>query len=137
MIRLPPRSTRTDTPFPYTTLFRSTAIAEPLDPQLDADVKSWFDEDCRLPRLQLLGPVRAQAHGDPAAVSRRKPHYVEMLTFLVLHPEGVTTKQIAEAFSVNKDRVRVDITMVRKWLGRNERTGQPQDRKSTRLNSSH
>src|SRR3546814_16502074 len=24
MIRLPPRSTRTDTPFPYTTLFRST-----------------------------------------------------------------------------------------------------------------
>src|SRR3546814_19621180 len=65
----------------------TTAIAEPLDPQLDADVKSWFDEDCRLPRLQLLGPVRAQAHGDPAAVSRRKPHYVEMPTFLVLHPE--------------------------------------------------
>ncbi|WP_067430757.1 LysM peptidoglycan-binding domain-containing protein [Nocardioides jensenii] len=100
-------------------------IAEPLDPELDADVKAWFDDDCRLPRLHLLGPVRAQAHGDPAAVSRRKPHYVEMLAFLALHPEGVTTKQIAEAFSVNKDRVRVDITMVRKWLGRNERTGQP------------
>src|SRR3546814_5175011 len=28
MIRRPPRSTRTDTPFPYTTLFRS--VAEPL-----------------------------------------------------------------------------------------------------------
>src|SRR3546814_3333869 len=27
MIRLPPRSTRTDTRFPYTTLFRSTAFA--------------------------------------------------------------------------------------------------------------
>src|SRR3546814_8876872 len=26
MIRLPPRSTRTDTPFPYTTLFRSTVL---------------------------------------------------------------------------------------------------------------
>src|SRR3546814_11814073 len=26
MIRRPPRSTRTDTPFPYTTLFRSEAI---------------------------------------------------------------------------------------------------------------
>lgn len=48
-------------------------IAEPLDPELDADVKAWFDDDCRLPRLHLLGPVRAQAHGDPAAVSRRKP----------------------------------------------------------------
>lgn len=101
------------------------ASAEPLDPQLDADLKAWFDKDCRLPRLQLLGPVRAQAHGDPAAVSRRKPHYVELLTFLVLHPEGVTTKQITEAFSMSKDRVRNDIAIVRKWLGPNERTGQP------------
>src|SRR3546814_14032019 len=32
MIRQPPRSTRTDTLFPYTTLFRSFALAEaPLD----------------------------------------------------------------------------------------------------------
>src|SRR3546814_17746307 len=29
MMRLPPRTTRTDTLFPYTTLFRSTAIAAP------------------------------------------------------------------------------------------------------------
>lgn len=98
---------------------------EPLDPQLDADLKAWFDDDCRLPRLHLLGPVRAQASGDPKAVSRRKPHYVELLAFLALRPEGVTTKQIAEAFSMVKDRVRVDITMLRKWLGHNERTGQP------------
>src|SRR3546814_15432509 len=28
MIRLPPRSTRTDTPFPYTTLFRSNDLQE-------------------------------------------------------------------------------------------------------------
>src|SRR3546814_19775741 len=32
MIRRPPRSTRTDTLFPYTTLFRSTAAAERRDP---------------------------------------------------------------------------------------------------------
>src|SRR3546814_1620457 len=32
MIRRPPRSTRTDTPFPYTTLFRSAGI----DAQIDA-----------------------------------------------------------------------------------------------------
>src|SRR3546814_5355218 len=31
MIRRPPRSTRTDTLFPYTTLFRSHAACEPLD----------------------------------------------------------------------------------------------------------
>src|SRR3546814_4614189 len=29
MIRRPPRSTRTDTPFPYTTLFRSAAAEDP------------------------------------------------------------------------------------------------------------
>src|SRR3546814_7846685 len=29
MIRRPPRSTRTDTLFPYTTLFRSTCVVEP------------------------------------------------------------------------------------------------------------
>src|SRR3546814_16820711 len=29
-IRLPPRSTRTDTPFPYTTLFRSPSFSAPL-----------------------------------------------------------------------------------------------------------
>src|SRR3546814_10760912 len=32
MIRLPPRSTRTDTLFPYTTLFRSNAAPGPPDP---------------------------------------------------------------------------------------------------------
>src|SRR3546814_16557763 len=31
MIRLPPRSTRTDTLFPYTTLFRSWAVARRLE----------------------------------------------------------------------------------------------------------
>src|SRR3546814_15578346 len=33
MIRRPPRSTRTDTLFPYTTLFRSVRAAELLDPR--------------------------------------------------------------------------------------------------------
>src|SRR3546814_12721477 len=32
MIRRPPRSTRPDTLFPYTTLFRSTALERPLPP---------------------------------------------------------------------------------------------------------
>src|SRR3546814_8643348 len=32
MIRRPPRSTRTDTLFPYTTLFRSAGLVEPTQP---------------------------------------------------------------------------------------------------------
>src|SRR3546814_12770813 len=37
MIRRPPRSTRTDTLFPYTTLFRSFACAERLEPAAGPD----------------------------------------------------------------------------------------------------
>src|SRR3546814_9818194 len=37
MIRLPPRSTRTDTLFPYTTLFRSHASGMPLVGRSDVD----------------------------------------------------------------------------------------------------
>src|SRR3546814_1735194 len=50
MIRRPPRSTRTDTLFPYTTLFRSldplpgVARAEP--PQVGAPVRPWCDAGC-------------------------------------------------------------------------------------------
>src|SRR3546814_15896536 len=41
MIRRPPRSTRTDTLFPYTTPFRSQTFAEPADPSLIFDT---FDQ---------------------------------------------------------------------------------------------
>src|SRR3546814_20816356 len=61
MIRLPPRSTRTYTPFPYTTLFRSH------DQQAGA---SEIEGD-RQRRDQIFGhqadagPVRRPDHGDP------------------------------------------------------------------------
>ncbi len=98
---------------------------EVLDPTLDGDVAEWFDATSRVPKLHLLGPVRATAHGNPSAVARRKPHYVELLTYLALHPEGVSSRQVAEAFSMSKDRVRIDMGVVRKWLGDNARTGRP------------
>ena len=98
---------------------------EVLDPTLDEDVTAWFDTDSRVPKLHLLGSVRATAHGNPAAVARRKPHYVELLAYLALHPEGVSSRQVAEAFSMSKDRVRIDMGVVRKWLGENPRTGHP------------
>src|SRR3546814_3066737 len=40
MIRRPPRSTRTDTLFPYTTLFRSEACSGPLPHSAEAGCKS-------------------------------------------------------------------------------------------------
>src|SRR3546814_7789852 len=52
MIRRPPRSTRTDTLFPYTTLFRSDART--LDPRADAAALAAADQG---------RPGRRRAHG--------------------------------------------------------------------------
>src|SRR3546814_15263173 len=56
MIRRPPRSTRTDTLFPYTTLFRS----EQVDP-------AYFRTERRWQQLQraLEEDATGQAHADP------------------------------------------------------------------------
>src|SRR3546814_2683043 len=70
MIRRPPRSTRTDTPFPYTTLFRSgrsaraTSGSAPPRRTLNdgrAAERSWLASRCRgrqLERLRRLGGGR-------------------------------------------------------------------------------
>src|SRR3546814_2988975 len=64
MIRLPPRSTRTDTLFPYTSLFRSTLYLEVAEkktrfsPQHVADYKKRvFAAAARCPHPQALPPA--------------------------------------------------------------------------------
>src|SRR3546814_17625471 len=60
MIRRPPRSTRTDTLFPYTTLFRSVAGSSP--------VRSATDETTKAPLRCLFccpGPCRRGQLGNP------------------------------------------------------------------------
>lgn len=96
---------------------------EEADPTLDADLDYWHDENARLPRLTLLGPVSARAYGDFKMVAPRRPFYAELLAFLILHPRGVTAAEVASAFSITKDRAYVDLTNLRKWLGADPRTG--------------
>ncbi|MFE6645080.1 LysM peptidoglycan-binding domain-containing protein [Nocardioides sp. NPDC057772] len=93
------------------------------DASLNSIVDNWYDPDCPYPRLSLLGPVSARTHGDPKAVARRKPFYLEILAYLVLHPEGVTGARMSEDFGIRIERLRTDIGEVRKWLGTNPRTG--------------
>src|SRR3546814_19448524 len=100
MIRRPPRSTRTDTLFPYTTLFRSVVapghiLVEQAEPALDREV--------------LLVLRAGNANGDTAEGERE------------LRKGPVAG--IAEA-------VRLADQDIDKSIG-------PEDRKSTRLNSSH
>src|SRR3546814_7319635 len=53
MIRRPPRSTRTDTLFPYTTLFRSTMLHDSRCPTCDRSRPSFVDQRAEC----LLGPM--------------------------------------------------------------------------------
>src|SRR3546814_2606060 len=55
MVRRPPRSTRTDTRFPYTTLFRSCGDAFALDAQTLADCAAVYD---RAALIALPRPMR-------------------------------------------------------------------------------
>src|SRR6056297_4185783 len=73
MIRRPPRSTRTDTLFPYTTLFRSLAAADaivPRDPALPALVR----------QLQLAADERSEEHTSELQSLRRISYAVCCLT---------------------------------------------------------
>src|SRR3546814_5155069 len=105
MIRRPPRSTRTDTLFPYTTLFRSSLFG----------IEEWVvEQDSREDRAQRQQPerhehrprafVRVIAGG--AVIGRAVPIVHRMLDMLARGPARLAVK------------------------------GQ-EDRKSTRLNSSH
>src|SRR3546814_17656508 len=65
MRRRPPRSTRTDTLFPYTTLFRSMALGEPALAAVQFDRAT--HSDAKDPRpYNALGILRDQA-GEPEA----------------------------------------------------------------------
>src|SRR3546814_5205587 len=65
MIRRPPRSTRTDTLFPYTTLFRSLRAA----PRQAQDLAA----DCAVASLQLARLVHGDLLFDQARLGHRNP----------------------------------------------------------------
>src|SRR3546814_5959118 len=72
MIRRPPRSTRTDTLFPYTTLFRSqyqigrATGLQRSDPVRDPKNAGWIDRDRRNRRVVWQAP----RHGITSAIAQ-------------------------------------------------------------------
>lgn len=94
---------------------------------LDADYKAWITKDPTRPRLRLLGPVKLTAYGDMTEVADRIGFYTELAAYLASKSRyGATTDEVVEAFGYeNKNRVRVDMTILRDWLGTNPVTGQP------------
>src|SRR3546814_17539811 len=84
MIRLPPRSTRTDTLFPYTTLFRSAQdeMVRGQSANRGVDRSEGADEDERRASHSASAPCRGDHQGDGAGgqmrsgqlrISRAKP----------------------------------------------------------------
>lgn len=96
---------------------------EDADPRLDEDIAAWFADSSRLPKLRLLGPVRATTRGKP--LLKRKPYMTELLTFIALHPHGATPGEVSDAFGITPAKVREYVRLVREWLGTNPRTGEP------------
>src|SRR3546814_2876693 len=107
MIRLPPRSTRTDTLFPYTTLFRSElhpgALAQ--FPHRDQDMWQGALGDVEY-LMNVMWPLTPFTEDNGATIIWPRSHGVEAL---IEQPKEAPV--VAEA--------------------------EPGDRKSTRLNSSH
>lgn len=98
---------------------------EEADPSLDADLAEWLNPRSMLPKLTLLGPVSATARGTYTEIAERKSYFVEMLSYLALHPNGVSSASIAEAFSIGTSRARTDLSFLRAWLGTNPLTDRP------------
>src|SRR3546814_14028373 len=129
MIRRPPRSTRTDTLFPYTTLFRSVAPLSAGKAQLS------------LARLTLV-----VGSGNGARTIRRTAaHFVEQreIRIAVGQPDD-DHPMMEKGRDARQDRGLLS-AMLRRGRGEHrrdfadERAAVPKtaDRKSTRLNSSH
>src|SRR3546814_5249809 len=66
MIRRPPRSTRTDTLFPYTTLFRSPVAIDP------GDAASLSDSDLELLMWRVLAEMNRRPPGLPFSLEKRR-----------------------------------------------------------------
>ncbi|MFI5623479.1 LysM peptidoglycan-binding domain-containing protein [Nocardioides sp. NPDC051685] len=92
-----------------------------VDPAIDQAVAKWNSPTCDLPKLTLLGPVHLRANGDVPAV--RRAYLAEMLTYLFLHPNGVSTHEFLDVTGVSRSRLTIDLARLRSWLGTNPITG--------------
>jgi nucleoid-associated protein YgaU len=101
------------------------ATVEAADPTLDEDLARWESPTLSSAKLALLGQVGARTMGDTKATAHRRPFYVELLAYLALHPNGVSGQDVADAFGLRPERVRVDMSQLRRWLGTNPGTGEP------------
>src|SRR3546814_10055133 len=118
MIRRPPRSTRTDTLFPYTTLFRS--IAERLD-----TVARTLD----LEAVERIPFGKAELAPDHLVLGAR--------VAVDVHPLHIDARRFGHLEGDRHRQVVLVADKLRPHIGKGIALQTGGDRKSTRLNSSH
>src|SRR3546814_2633065 len=133
MIRLPPRSPRTDTLFPFTTLFRSTISVSALSHNLHTVMRA-LDRDCLVgqQRPSVWAVIKANAYGHGTNEALRGFADAEGLAMLDLN-DAVRCREagwggpllLLEGFFEAADIEVLDHYRI------------STDRKSTRRNSSH
>src|SRR3546814_4760195 len=124
MIRRPPRSTRTDTLFPYTTLFRSNVLHTSGVLEI-AEHKAIKIAETRNNFYALLGPELVM----PADCGMDPGTYLEMHQYA----SPVLDMRASAAMTADPDCPKCNATGVYQHSDRRLAL----DRKSTRLNSSH
>src|SRR3546814_20823764 len=137
MIRRPPRSTSTDTLFPYTTLFRSESI--------DAAVKRAEKEKSELASFDMLGEAARTAEdarrylGSYAAAIARIGRDATPGDPFANHGISIKLSALHPRYEyLQRQRVRDELIPRVVELAQAARdVNIPLDRKSTRLNSSH
>src|SRR3546814_3964143 len=97
MIRRPPRSTRTDTLFPYTTLFRSRIYRRSSAPRRAGPTA----RSCGVLRIILAAPEPAERQPSPDGEEQQRPQPQE-------RRRAVERRVIAHPIAVARDEPRLD-----------------------------
>src|SRR3546814_2196338 len=126
MIRRPPRSTRTDTLFPYTTLFRSSFE---YIPEVRALAAEFMGGSTRSPGTKAAAATAAKAEWRRRISVAVNFAPVELRALVFVHKEVIGVRHLREFF--RGFRI-VSIPVGMQFLGKIAI-----DRKSTRLNSRH
>src|SRR3546814_10833501 len=129
MIRRPPRSTRTDTLFPYTTLFRSSALVYSADRYGNRDVETVV----RAPIVAEASLPRVLAPGDESTVTLDLTNFTGKAGDFKVRVDGIGPVSIGDNVRDAKIDVEAKSTLSFPITAKEGY----RDRKSTRLNSSH
>src|SRR3546814_6572915 len=131
MIRRPPRSTRTDTLFPYTTLFRSLAEGQRIPIETPAIKGSINLVGARIDDI-TLSKYRQTIEKDSPAVRLFAPGETKAAYFASLgwSAQGIAVPNANSVWTATGAKLTPTTPVTLSWANAT-------DRKSTRLNSSH